>query len=132
MNDLADNGIADLSAPRLSSSVESSPGPGTTPAAVTEHYRDRSGCASIDFATGVGMGHIPDFTWQSNLLRDDQLPARSPCTSLLNRGPITTLGSPGLLRAPARHVPHIAPRRMHPPFNELQNCAHPQRAHIRD
>lgn len=63
MNDLADDGLANLSVPRLPNSIALTPAAGTVPAAITEHYRDRAGCAQIDFATGIGMGHIPDFTW---------------------------------------------------------------------
>jgi hypothetical protein len=35
---------------------------GAAPAFVIEHYR---GKVQVDFVTGVGMGHIPDFTWSA-------------------------------------------------------------------
>lgn len=42
--------------------LEIRPAKGTAPTFVIEHYRGR---AKVDFATGVGMGHIPDFTWSA-------------------------------------------------------------------
>jgi poly(3-hydroxybutyrate) depolymerase len=48
------------SATSLLPSTELSPGSGPTPTFVIEHYR---GPADVDFATGIGMGHIPDFSW---------------------------------------------------------------------
>lgn len=38
-------------------------GAGGVPTFVVEHYRDSRHCADVDFATGVGMGHVPDFHW---------------------------------------------------------------------
>jgi poly(hydroxyalkanoate) depolymerase family esterase len=55
MNDFADDGLPNLSIPRLPTAVGG--GPGYT----IEHYRDRRGCGPVDFATITGGGHIPDF-----------------------------------------------------------------------
>ena len=40
-------------------------GTGTVPTFVLERYRRP--CAGVDFATGIGMGHTPDFTWPAVL-----------------------------------------------------------------
>ena len=41
------------------------PRAGTAPTFVRERYRRP--CADVDFVTGVGMGHVPDFTWPAVL-----------------------------------------------------------------
>jgi poly(3-hydroxybutyrate) depolymerase len=41
------------------------PGAATVPPFLLERYRRP--CADVEFATGVGMGHIPDFTWPAVL-----------------------------------------------------------------
>lgn len=64
MNDLADDGLPNLSVPRLPTSIASVPAAGGAPAFTIERHRDRRGCGQVDFATGFGMGHIPDFRWQ--------------------------------------------------------------------
>jgi poly(hydroxyalkanoate) depolymerase family esterase len=64
-NDLADDGRANLSVPRLPTGVELRLGKGTVPTFTVEHYRTRVHCTDIDFATGFGVGHIPDFDWPS-------------------------------------------------------------------
>lgn len=65
LNDLADDGKANLSTPRLPSSVELRLGRVGVPTFSVEHYRNRTHCADVDFATGFGMGHVPDFDWPS-------------------------------------------------------------------
>jgi len=62
-NDLADDGLPNLSMPLLPTSTQLRLGTGGVPTFLVEHYRDPRGCADVDFATGVGMGHIPDFDW---------------------------------------------------------------------
>jgi len=62
-NDLADDGLPDLSLPLLPTSTQLRLGTGGVPTFLVEHYRDARGCADVDFATGVGMGHIPNFDW---------------------------------------------------------------------
>ncbi|MGI8331672.1 extracellular catalytic domain type 1 short-chain-length polyhydroxyalkanoate depolymerase [Actinomadura scrupuli] len=65
MNDLADDGQANLSVPRLPTSVTLRAAASPVPAFTIEGYKDRKDCASVKFATGFRMGHIPDFAWPS-------------------------------------------------------------------
>lgn len=59
MNDLGDDGLLNLSVPRLPTSVRSYPAVGTTPSYVVERYgRDAT------FVSVKGMGHVPDATWK--------------------------------------------------------------------
>jgi poly(hydroxyalkanoate) depolymerase family esterase len=64
-NDRADDGRANRSVRRLPSRVVLRRGTGGVPTFVIEHYRNRTRCADVDFATGVGAGHTPDFDWPS-------------------------------------------------------------------
>lgn len=66
-NDRADDGRANRSVPRLPSRVQLRRGAGGVPTFVIEHYRNRTRCTDVDFATGVGVGHIPNFDWPSVL-----------------------------------------------------------------
>jgi poly(hydroxyalkanoate) depolymerase family esterase len=66
-NDLADDGRANLSVSRLPAGVQLRLGGRGVPTFVVEHYRNRTRCTDVDFATGPGMGHIPDFDWPSVL-----------------------------------------------------------------
>ncbi|GAA3193140.1 alpha/beta hydrolase family esterase [Actinocorallia longicatena] len=61
MNDRADDGRLDLSVPRLPTGLAWHGPDGSRPAFTVETYR--SACAPVVFASGHGMGHIPDFTW---------------------------------------------------------------------
>lgn len=48
--------------PRVSTSVLTHPaGPGHDGFTV-EQYRDARDCATVDFASDIGGGHVPDFT----------------------------------------------------------------------
>ncbi len=64
MNDLADDRLLNLSVPRLPSSTTNVPAAGGTPAYTVERFRDRRGCAAVDFVSVTGAGHVPDFAWQ--------------------------------------------------------------------
>ena len=64
MNDWGDDGLPNGSTPRSPASVDFVPAAGSTPAYVVEHYRDARDCANVDFTSVVGMGHVPDATWQ--------------------------------------------------------------------
>lgn len=64
-NDLADDGKSNLSVPRLPAGVELRLGGPQVPTFVVEHYRNRTRCTDVDFATGLGAGHVPDFDWPS-------------------------------------------------------------------
>jgi poly(hydroxyalkanoate) depolymerase family esterase len=59
-NDLADDGGANLSVPRVPTSVDVNPGGPNDHPFTVEHYRDRRNRAPVDFTTVVGMGHLPD------------------------------------------------------------------------
>ena len=63
MNDLADDGLPNLSVPRLPTSVASRPGEGGAPPYTVERYRTGQDCGTVDFTSMIGMGHIPDATW---------------------------------------------------------------------
>jgi poly(3-hydroxybutyrate) depolymerase len=60
MNDFADDGLPDLSVPRLPTSIETRLADAANHAFVVEHYRDLRGCGQVDFTSVVGMGHLPD------------------------------------------------------------------------
>jgi poly(hydroxyalkanoate) depolymerase family esterase len=59
-NDFADDGAANLSVPRVPTSVDFNPGGPNEHPFTVEHYRDRRNRAPVDFTTVVGMGHLPD------------------------------------------------------------------------
>jgi len=62
MNDLADDGLLNLSVPRLPSSVRSYPAVGTAPPYRVEQYLGRHG-GDVTFVSAIGMEHVPDATW---------------------------------------------------------------------
>jgi hypothetical protein len=63
MNDLGDDGLPDLSVPRLPTSVRSYNAIGTTPAYVVERYSCHAG-GEVQFVSVIGMEHVPDARWQ--------------------------------------------------------------------
>ncbi|MEY2468541.1 MAG: hypothetical protein QOF21_1239 [Actinomycetota bacterium] len=65
MNDFADDDRLNASVPRLPNSVVAHPARDGEPSYVVEHYKDRRRCGEVEFASVIGMGHVPDAAWQS-------------------------------------------------------------------
>ena len=61
-NDLADDTLLNLSVPRVSTSVLTHPASPGHDGFTVEQYRDARDCATVDFASDIGGGHVPDFT----------------------------------------------------------------------
>jgi poly(3-hydroxybutyrate) depolymerase len=63
MNDWADDGVFNLSVPRLPTTTERYVAVGSTPSYTVQRYVGRKG-GEVQFVSVNGMGHVPDATWQ--------------------------------------------------------------------
>jgi len=61
MNDLADDGLPNLSAPRIPTSIRYLPADAAGPAVIVENYHDRRRCDDVSFSSVIGGGHTLDF-----------------------------------------------------------------------